>query len=215
MSFFQKIRSLPNHFYLFVGIILFVFVFPLVDNASVWDFFGPLSYSIILLSIVSVIEKKKQRKMLWLYVLVLISVLLVWIQFFKLGWYYNYLSFTFSIIVFISATVIMISQIVRTDKVDAKLVLETLIAYLLIGVMFSLTASLIYYIDPNSFNIEKGIFSEFVYFSFITLTTIGYGDISPQTDLARMVSIFFGLCGQLYLTIVMAFIIGKYLNKNK
>jgi voltage-gated potassium channel len=215
MSFFQKIRSLPNHFYLFVGIILFVFVFPLVDNASVWDFFGPLSYSIILLSIVSVIEKKKQRKMLWLYVLVLISVLLVWIQYFKLGWYYNYLSFTFSIIVFISATVIMISQIVRTDKVDAKLVLETLIAYLLIGVMFSLTASLIYYIDPNSFNIEKGIFSEFVYFSFVTLTTIGYGDISPQTDLARMVSIFFGLCGQLYLTIVMAFIIGKYLNKNK
>lgn len=153
--------------------------------------------------------------MLWLYILVLLSVLLVWIQYFKIGRYFNYLSFAFTIVVFISATVILISQIVKSKKVDAKLVLETLIAYLLIGIMFSLTTSLIYSINPNSYNIENGTFSESIYFSFVTLTTIGYGDIMPQTDIAKMASVFFGLCGQLYLTIVVALIIGKYLNKSK
>jgi len=214
MIIIRLIEKLPKVLYLFLGVFSFIFIFPLLDRASVFDFFGPLSYSIILLSIVSIIEKKKQQKMLWLYILVLLSVLLVWIQYFKIGRYFNYLSFAFTIVVFFSATVILISQIVKSEKVDGKLVLETLIAYLLIGVMFSLTTSLIYSVNPNSYNIENGTFSESIYFSFVTLTTIGYGDISPQTDIARMASVFFGLCGQLYLTIVVALIIGKFLNKS-
>jgi len=65
-------------------------------------------------------------------------------------------------------------------------------------------------LDPN----EEG-FSSFVYYGLVTLTTLGYGDISPSTALARSLSTFTALTGQLYLVIIMAIIIGKFLNKEK
>lgn len=214
MIVIRLIQKLPKVLYLFLGIISFVFIFPLLDGVSVLDIFGPVAYSIILLSIVSIIEKKNQRKMFWLYLLVIISILLVWVQYFNHNLHYNYLSFVFNVTVFMSATIIMIYQIVKSEKVTAQLVIETVSAYLLIGIMFSLTTSVLYASNPASFNIDNGTYSEFAYFSFVSLTTIGYGDISPQTELARVVTIFFGLSGQLYLTIIIALIIGKYLNDN-
>jgi voltage-gated potassium channel Kch len=109
----------------------------------------------------------------------------------------------------------MISEIVKSKHVDTKLIMEAISGYLLLGVMFSITSAILYGLQPASFKLA-GVnkMSDIIYFSFITLTTIGYGDISPQTDIARVVSVFFGLSGQLYLTIIMALIIGKYLNKN-
>jgi voltage-gated potassium channel len=214
MGIIQQLRKLPNHIYLILGIAIFVFIFPIVDNASVLDIFWPISLTIILLSVFSLIEKKKQQKLIWLGIMVIISISLIWLQYFVNHRIYTYFSYTFNILVFISATVIMVSEIVKSKQVNSKLIMEAISGYLLIGVMFSITNAIIYSIMPDSFRLE-GLdrISDIIYFSFITLTTIGYGDISPQTDIARVVSVFFGLSGQLYLTIIMAFIIGKYLNK--
>ena len=68
---------------------------------------------------------------------------------------------------------------------------------------------------PNNFiNLEReaGIISSYIYFGFVTLTTLGYGDIAPGAPLARSLSVFVAVAGQLYLVIIMALIIGKYLN---
>jgi len=215
MGLINILRKLPNHTYLIIGIILFVFVFPIIDNASVLDIFGPLSYSIILLSGLSVIESKKSKKLKWLSLLVLISVVLIWLNYFRDINAYKLASFIFNISVLLSVTVIMISEIVKSKEVDAKLIMEAISGYLLIGVMFTLTNTLIQSLQPTSFilpSVDK--ISDMIYFSFVSLTTIGYGDISPQTGIAKMASVFFGLSGQLYLTIIIALIIGKYLNKN-
>jgi hypothetical protein len=215
MGIYQNLRKLPNHTYLIIGIFLFVFVFPLIDNASVLDIFWPISLTIILFSVFSVIEKKKQKKLRWLGIMVILSVSLIWIHYFRAVDFYNYVSYAFNTIVFLSAAVIMISEIVKSKQVDTKLIMEAISGYLLIGVMFSITNAVIYTIQPECFIIDgNDRISDIIYYSFITITTIGYGDISPQTDIARVASVFFGLSGQLYLTIIMALIIGKYLNRN-
>jgi voltage-gated potassium channel Kch len=70
-------------------------------------------------------------------------------------------------------------------------------------------------IVPGSFNIpadDPNKFSTFLYYGFVTLTTLGYGDILPLTPLARSLASFTALFGQLYLVTIMAFLIGKYLN---
>jgi voltage-gated potassium channel len=214
MGIIQQLRKLPNHIYLILGIVLFVFVFPIIDNASVLDIFGPISYTLILISALAVIEKKKSKRLKWLSLLVIISVILIWLNYFRDMNVYILSSFLFNISVLLSVTIIMIVEIVKSKEVDAKLIMEAISGYLMIGVMFTLTNTLLYSLQPQSFILSSdGKISDIIYFSFVSLTTIGYGDISPQTDIARVVSVFFGLSGQLYLTIIMAFIIGKYLNK--
>ena len=53
-----------------------------------------------------------------------------------------------------------------------------------------------------------------MYFAYITLMTIGYGDILPITDLAQKASMFIGLIGQFYLVILTAIVVGKYINQS-
>ncbi len=53
-----------------------------------------------------------------------------------------------------------------------------------------------------------------MYFSYITLTTIGYGDILTITILARKASILIGLVGQMYLVVITAIVVGKYIKQS-
>ncbi len=66
---------------------------------------------------------------------------------------------------------------------------------------------------PGAFtSVEPGdwpqSFPEFVYFSFVTLTTLGYGDISPVGPFARFLVYLEAICGQLYLAIMVAGLVG-------
>ena len=70
---------------------------------------------------------------------------------------------------------------------------------------------------PHSFSFpDNGIsaIQNLMYFSYITLLTIGYGEILPETVLAQKIVIFIGLTGQVYLVILTGIIVGKYINQN-
>ena len=76
-------------------------------------------------------------------------------------------------------------------------------------------------IEPNSFNgllpygtIEEKI-DALMYYSYITLMTIGYGDITPVSNVAQKASVFFAMMGQFYLVIITAVVIEKYMRHNK
>jgi uncharacterized membrane protein len=58
-------------------------------------------------------------------------------------------------------------------------------------------------------------FSDYLYLSFITLTTVGYGDVLLFSHLTRSVAILIGLTGQIYMTILIAVLIGKFLAGNE
>nr|WP_256259827.1 potassium channel family protein [Winogradskyella luteola] len=73
-------------------------------------------------------------------------------------------------------------------------------------------------IYPNSFHRlidESGNMAEaLMYYSYITLMTIGYGDIYPISPVAQKASIFIGLIGQFYLVIITAIVVGKYISQS-
>jgi hypothetical protein len=210
---FQRISRIPKHSVLLIGIILFIFVFPLINKGFASQIFITVSYSIMLLSVGAIIEQKTK----WLIKIITIAIFLQWIAFFITFESFpilDIISFVFSMTTFIITTFIMIQQIVLSRRVDAKLILESIIGYLLIGVIFTLVNVLITIFNPNAigFTNANAHIGEIIYYSFVTVTTIGYGDISPISQFARSSAILFGLIGQLYLTIIIAFIIGKYLN---
>lgn len=87
--------------------------------------------------------------------------------------------------------------------------------YILLGMVFSL---LFITIGPSgAFKGPEGAVpnSDYLYFSFVTLLTIGYGDITPVTPTARKMVVLLGLLGNFYSVFVIGIIIGKYINWQK
>ena len=79
---------------------------------------------------------------------------------------------------------------------------------------------LLYTISPNSFNLgPQKSFEESVvvavYFSFVTITTLGYGDIIPISPIARMLSVMEALIGQLYLIVMVARLVALNCTQSK
>jgi hypothetical protein len=72
-------------------------------------------------------------------------------------------------------------------------------------------------LHPGSFNLPEGgeeATRYFLYYSFVTLTTLGYGDITPVTGLARSLSILEAVIGQLYLVVQVAWLVGVHVSQS-
>lgn len=123
-------------------------------------------------------------------------------------------SFVSTTLFFIVVTIALVTHVARAKTADGSTIICAINSYLLIGLSTTLVVAIIDLIAPHSFSalgMEQGGFSSYLYFSFVTLTTLGYGDITPETPLTRSIATFTALFGQLYLVIIMALIIGKYL----
>jgi len=108
----------------------------------------------------------------------------------------------------------VILYIVRVKDVGEHVIVGAVSAYLLLGIVASVLFTLVGIIYPNSFNLADDYHSYYgmVYFSFVTMTTLGYGDITPQTPQAKSLAVLVSLVGQLYLAVLMAMLVGKFLS---
>jgi hypothetical protein len=99
----------------------------------------------------------------------------------------------------------------RAQSVDLEHVYAGLSAYLLAGIFFGVFYWVLEQIWPNSFALA-GAFSpnSAIYFSFVTLATLGYGDIVPRSDIARGLATVEGVGGQLFLAVLIARLVSLY-----
>jgi voltage-gated potassium channel Kch len=99
----------------------------------------------------------------------------------------------------------------RATRVDAEHLYAALSAYLLAGIFFGLFYWVLQQIWPGTFAIT-GDFSRMsaIYFSFVTIATLGYGDIVPRSDVARGLAIVEGVGGQLFLAVLVARLVSLY-----
>ena len=110
--------------------------------------------------------------------------------------------------------------IVSASRVNAEILCAAVAGFLLSGLFWSLAYSLLDRLDPNSFVFtvsSKGShsMSGFVslYFSFITLSTVGYGDIVPASGAARMLSMVEAMFGMFYMATLVARLVSLYSSK--
>lgn len=102
-------------------------------------------------------------------------------------------------------------------KVDADTIKGGICVYLLLGITWMGIYRLVYEFDPYAFSVQFGATWEFMYFSFTTLTTLGYGDITPVSSFAMMLTNLEAMAGQLFLAIFVARLVGLHIvnNQNK
>ena len=98
----------------------------------------------------------------------------------------------------------------RGTKVDAEHLFAALSAYLLAGLYFGLLFWVLEQIHPGTVTASNFSRTGAIYYSFVTLATIGYGDIVPRTDVARGLAIIEGVGGQLFLAVLVARLLSLY-----
>ena len=117
--------------------------------------------------------------------------------------------FAYSLLLVITA----LRQVSRGIAIDANRIIGSAGIYLLIGLLWAIAYRLLYIMAPHSFtdlDHNQTKLEDFIYFSFVTLTTLGYGDILPVTGMARSLAIFETISGQLYVAILVAGLVGAY-----
>ena len=111
------------------------------------------------------------------------------------------------------ATWLAARQVLFTGPIDANKIVGAICIYLLIGLVWTLSYLFIAQAIPGAFNgLEQAIwydnFADVAYYSFVTLTTLGYGDISPIIPVARFLVFMEAIVGVFYMAILVASLIG-------
>lgn len=107
----------------------------------------------------------------------------------------------------------IVYYIFRVKHLGLNEVYACVAGYLTLGIIMAPFFFLIEQTIPGSFVLpENSEFYDLIYFSYVTLTTVGFGDISPVHPIAKSLTILVAITGQLYMTIIVAIIIGKYLS---
>ena len=104
-------------------------------------------------------------------------------------------------------TLVVLAQAFRAGPVNVHRVQGAVAAYLLLGLVWALAYELVALGAPGAFSgtgLGGDVRPDFIYFSFVTLTTVGYGDVTPVDPVARSLAVAEGLTGQLYPAILLA-----------
>lgn len=116
--------------------------------------------------------------------------------------------------------VLAIQHLIRSKTVDANSIVGAICIYLMLGLIWSLFYVLVNIYIPDSFSVQinGSIFKQqqdFLYYSFVTLTTLGYGDITPIGATARALSTIEAIFGQFYMAILVAGLISIFIARKK
>ena len=115
------------------------------------------------------------------------------------------------------ATFNAMRQVAIGSDISLNRIVGAICIYLLLGVMWSIAYSVLEYLQPGSFKGLTELASpawnpDWIYFSFVTITTLGYGDITPLTQTARSLSFAEAIVGQFYIAVLVAGLVSAYIS---
>ncbi|MEN8790112.1 MAG: potassium channel family protein [Flavobacteriaceae bacterium] len=189
---------------LLVALSFFVFIIPTLDLES--SFLPILLISIIIFLAASTIS----RRLVFLgIVLIVIEVAMRTTDFV----YLNYLAIVTTNLFILYIVARAIGEIMAEKTVSLFTILEAVNGYLLLGILFISLVGFVELIFPGSYPFTEGEEINLVYYTMVTLTTVGYGDITPQLPAAKSLAMIMAVTGQFYIAVVVAIIVGKYASK--
>ncbi|MDO5970967.1 ion channel [Flavivirga aquimarina] len=171
-----------------------------------------INYTLVILS--SALIASKKRAKLITYIIGFLTLLAIWLEFSNTNSRSILICrLVFSFLLFACFCIILIRQLLKIKKVNLQFILGPLLGFLYLGIIGGILFEAIHYFDSNSFQLIEGFSGySFYYFSFISITTVGYGDITPVTTSAQSLTLVMNIIGQFYLAIVIGVFVGKYIN---
>ena len=197
---------------LILGTIVLV---PILKGFAALRIFLDIFITAIYISMVYTVSDKKRH--LYIGALFAMAMLIsLWLHYFL----QNNLVFAIGricgILLLIMVIINILAFIFKSEDVTIEVIYAAMLVYLLMALMWSFVYGLLELINPASFNVtlspDQGYQMRFIYYSFVTITTLGYGDITPATELASSFSILEAVVGQLYLVVVVARLVGMHVS---
>jgi hypothetical protein len=123
---------------------------------------------------------------------------------------------SYSVFLF-STTLIILIHLFKEDKVTLHTIRGGITVYFMMGLFWTFLYALFVAIDSSTIQMtgQYHDLSELMYFSFTTLTTLGYGDVVPISEAARNIAVLEAAAGQIFLTVLIARLIGLYIAQKK
>ncbi len=167
-------------------------------------------FSIIFFLAIFALKGKIRKQML---IIAIFAFVTEWIsEIFTMDFLF-YISSFINVIFFQIVVVRLIIQIAKSKVVNSSVILESVNAYLLLGLMYTMLVAILHLYNSEALGFiykEEVDFQDFTYYTFVTISTLGYGDITPKESIGQSLSILISVSGQLYMAIIIAMLVGKF-----
>ncbi|HMG33755.1 MAG TPA: potassium channel family protein [Blastocatellia bacterium] len=214
----SRLLTADWHLTLLLGLLLLVIfvLYPISDGGLVLAIILQSFLTLILLSGAALASRSKIGRKLgrkigrtFVIVLAISTAVIGWVRTFFTDAPLNVFGISIWVVFLATLTVLIIFRIFAQGRINMHRIQGAVAAYLLLGVIWSGLYRLVVQFDPRAFTLpsvvdESTLMSKLVYFSFVTLTTVGYGDVTAVHTAARSLAILEALIGQLFPAVLIA-----------
>lgn len=144
----------------------------------------------------------------------ILSIILTWANFFQGNKLMAILWSLCLLVFYIFIAICILILVAQSKRVTPDTILGAISGYLIIPIAWAMLFYCLELLQPKSFNLPHGVHPNpdlFIYFSQTTIASVGFGEITPATPIARSLTALLGMTGQLYLAVLVAILIGIYL----
>jgi voltage-gated potassium channel len=201
---------------LLIALALLFFSFPFVEEVKGGDIIVSLLFSLVLISAVLAVASRRRTLVVALFLLIP-AIVGRWINHFRPHLVPPAVFLIAGLVLVAFVVVNLLRFVLRAPSVNIEVLCASISAYLMLGLMWTMAYWLVDQLTPGgafSFNTNAGTrsmngFTGF-YFSFITLSTVGYGDITPVSRIARWLAAMEAMTGLLYVAVLIARLVALY-----
>jgi voltage-gated potassium channel len=217
----NKLKEILNHykFELFLSALCFNLFGSLVIREDLFaSYLFPVSLLLNILAGINLISIKR-IKIVFIILFILSTCTFGYSMFYSENIDTDYFRFAFYFLFYVVVTYEIIKQILKAKTVNKNVIMGVISGYTCLGLVGFFIFLYVEMTNPGSFagdlmignTLDQNIDS-LIYYSYITLMTIGYGEIIPATAIAQKAAILIGLLGQFYVVIVTALVVGKFIS---
>ena len=202
--------------FLIIFIVALIVLGPFIEGFIGLRFFMNLLFSIILITTIYAASQNKYH-ILFAAILIIPALLAVWTPDIPIHNTLLTIGYICGLIVFGFAVISILKYIFSKQVVTRQTISAAVVNYLLLALMWTFIYRLLENLYPGSFAVAhdklQGAENIYLYFSLVTITTLGYGDITPIRSQAVALSVLEAITGQIYLVVVVAWFVGLYVSR--
>jgi hypothetical protein len=201
---------------LIVFVVALIVLGPFLEGFIGLRFFMELFFSIIFAATIYAASQKRYNIIIAV-ILLIPTLLAVWTEDVPVNNTLLTIGYICGLMVFAFAVISILIYIFSEQVVTRQTISAAVVVYLLLALMWTFIYRLIENLYPASFAVAQSKLLDaeniYLYFSLVTITTLGYGDITPVGRQAASLAVLEAITGQIYLVVVVAWFVGMYVSR--